>query len=73
MDRWTDEMSFCEHCEGQRFDRARVLRELRRIRKQFRSSGNRECDNALGVAMSVVRALDIPHLELDEDWGDQVH
>ena len=24
-------MSYCDHCEGQRFDRARVLRELPHI------------------------------------------
>jgi hypothetical protein len=66
-------MSFCEHCEGQRFDRSRVLRELRRIRKQFRDGGHRECERALSLALSAVKALDVPHLELEEDLGDYVH
>ena len=26
-------MSFCVHCEGQRFDRARVLRALRQVKR----------------------------------------
>ena len=66
-------MSFCEHCEGQRFDRSRVLRELRRIRKQFRSAGKRDCDNALGLALAMVKALDVPHLELIDDGDEIVH
>jgi hypothetical protein len=66
-------MSFCEHCEGQRFDRSRVLRELRRIRKQFRDGGHRECERALGLALSAVKALEIPHLELEDVGDDIVH
>lgn len=65
-------MSFCEHCEGQRFDRARVLRALRKIRRQLRASrGNEKCDGALGLALDAVRSLDIPHLEL-EIGDDQI-
>ena len=57
-------MSFCERCEGQRFDRAQVLRVLRATRKNVRKQG-RACraDDALAVAIKAVRALDIPHLE----------
>ena len=29
-------MSFCDHCEGQRFDRAQVLRLLRATRNDLR-------------------------------------
>ena len=37
---WHDEaMSFCEHCQGQRFDRAQVLRTLRALRRQWRIAG----------------------------------
>ena len=58
-------MSFCEHCEGQRFDRAQILRVLRAARKTVRKSSG--ADEALCAAIKAVRALDIPHLErLDE-------
>ena len=61
-------MSFCEHCEGQRFDRARVLRALRQVRRELRTSRRGEkCDAAIVAAMDAVRALDIPHLE----WGPE--
>jgi hypothetical protein len=57
-------MSFCEHCEGQRFDRAQVLRMLRRTRRQLREEGARRCtDEALTMAIRVVRAMELPHLE----------
>ena len=66
-------MSFCEHCEGQRFDRARVLRALREVRKQLRAENGRDADEALDLALQSVKALDIPHLELeDEDEGEVV-
>ena len=67
-------MSFCEHCEGQRFDRAQVLRVLRATRKDVRKQGRtRRADEALGVAIKAVRALDIPHLEpLDELFDEQI-
>jgi hypothetical protein len=66
-------MSFCDHCEGQRFDRAQVLRELRATRKRLRSS--KEADQALAAAIEAVRGLDIPHLErLDESVeGEIIH
>ena len=67
-------MSFCEHCEGQRFDRAQVLRVLRAARKGLRKQ-NRTCsaDEALGSAIKDVRALEIPHLEpVDELIDEQI-
>ena len=48
-----DAMSFCEHCEGQRFDRAQVLRVLRATRKTLRK--NRQADEALVMATQAVR------------------
>ena len=61
-------MSFCEHCEGQRYDRAQVLRILRASRQKLRQpAGGRSADEALGRAIQAVRALEIPHLELIED------
>jgi len=64
-------MSFCEHCEGQRFDRAQVLRVLRARRKTV---GKRsQADEALVLAIKAVRALEIPHLErLDEVFDQQI-
>jgi hypothetical protein len=64
-------MSFCEHCEGQRFDRAQVLRVLRARRKTLRKHSR--ADDALGMAIKAVRALEIPHLErLDETFDEQI-
>ena len=54
-------MGFCEHCEGQRFDRAQVLLALRATRKTLRKHSR--ADEALRVAIETVRALEIPHLE----------
>ena len=67
-------MSFCDHCEGQRFDRAQVLRALRATRKRLRRS-DAACtvDQSLAMAIEAVRALEIPHLEpLDELVEDHV-
>jgi len=64
-------MSFCEHCEGQRFDRAQVLRALRATRKTLRKRSG--ADEALRLAIKAVRALEIPHLErLDESVDDEI-
>jgi hypothetical protein len=65
-------MSFCEHCEGQRFDRAQVLRVLRAARRTVRTL-RRGCpaDDALGAAIKAVRALDIAHLERVDDLFDE--
>ena len=69
-------MSFCEHCAGQRFDRAQVLRTLRAARKQLpeRHRGG-EIEQALSAAIEAVRALDIPHLEFQDEIaeGETVH
>ena len=64
-------MSFCEHCAGQRFDRARVLRTLRDTRKRFRDEAER-CGavEALDAAIRAVRGLEIPHLEPLDEMGD---
>jgi hypothetical protein len=62
-------MGFCEHCEGQRFDRARVLRLLRARRKTVRKHSR--ADEALRLAIEAIRALGIPHLEhLNDTSGE---
>jgi len=67
-------MSFCEHCEGQRFDRARVLRALRELRRELRENNRGKMDAGIVAAIDAVRSLDIPHLETLEDIsGEIVH
>jgi len=67
-------MSFCEHCHGQRFDRARVLRTLRKLRKDLQATRrDAKCDAVLVAAMNAVRELDIPHLEWEDDVSEVVH
>ena len=67
-------MSFCEHCEGQRFDRARVLRALRQVQRQVRASqAGAQCENAIAAALNAVRELDIPHLEFEPEEDVIVH
>lgn len=69
-------MAFCDHCEGQRFDRAQVLRVLRAMRRQIRGSKRRgSVDDALERAIQAVRSLDIPHLEVEDerDPGEWLH
>ena len=57
-------MSFCDHCEGQRFDRAQVLRALRRAKQNIRTRiSDKEIEAVLGLAIGIIRELDIPHLE----------
>jgi hypothetical protein len=64
-------MSFCEHCEGQRFDRAQVLRLLRATRRTLQKHSR--ADEALRMAIKSVRALEIPHLErFDETFDEQI-
>jgi hypothetical protein len=61
-------MAFCDHCEGQRFDRAQVLRALRAMRKQVRAANTpADADQIIAVAIEKVRALEIPHF----DWFDE--
>jgi hypothetical protein len=67
-------MSFCEHCEGQRFDRARVLRALRELRREMRQKSRAKMDAGIVAAIETVRSLDLPHLEtLDDISGEIVH
>ena len=66
-------MSFCEHCEGQRFDRARVLRALRQLRRDMSAGDRRRSDRALDLVLETIRTLDIPHLDIVDDAGDTVH
>jgi len=66
-------MGFCEHCEGQRFDRAQVLRVLRATRRQLRGQTRlTTADDVLAIAINAVRSLEIPHLELLEEMPDEV-
>jgi hypothetical protein len=70
-------MPFCDHCQGQRFDRAQVLRALRATRQRIRDTRPQvSADRALAMAIQAVRALDIPHLEPQDgqqQGGDWVH
>ena len=64
-------MSFCEHCEGQRFDRAQVLRVLRAARKTL--PRHSRADEALCRAIKSVRDLEIPHLDrIEETFDEQI-
>jgi hypothetical protein len=64
-------MSFCDHCEGQRFDRAQVLRALRATRTRLRTTDPAaNADQSLVLAIAAVRALDIPHLGTVDDLVD---
>ena len=66
-------MSFCDHCEGQRFDRSRTLRLLRRQLRECRDVP--AARDALSRAIQAIRSLDIPHLETLDDVvdGEVVH
>ena len=67
-------MSFCEHCEGQRFDRARVLRTLRQVRRQLRAArAGAKCEGVITAALNAIRDLDIPHLEFEPEDDIVVH
>ena len=67
-------MSFCEHCQGQRYDRARVLRALRQVRRDLRASRqSAKCDAALVAAINAVRAMEIPHFEWEPEDDVIVH
>ena len=66
-------MSFCEHCEGQRFDRAQVLRVLRATRRRLHSRQTTlDTDDVMMLVIDAVRSLEIPHLEVLEDFNDDV-
>ena len=66
-------MSFCEHCAGQRFDRAQVLRTLRAKRKKLRQHGRAgRLDDTLADVIRAVQALEIPHIDfVDEAPGEE--
>jgi hypothetical protein len=67
-------MSFCDHCEGQRFDRARVLRTLRELKKEFCATRrNESAAAALEAAIRDVRGLDIPHVDEEEPLDSVIH
>jgi hypothetical protein len=67
-------VAFCEHCQGQRFDRARVLRALRQVRAELRAAGcSARVDAALVRGLNAVRGLDLPHLEVEDTEGQVVH
>lgn len=69
-------MSFCDHCEGQRFDRAQVLRALRAVRKQMRAAKTAgDAEHILAVAIEKVRTLEIPHFYTMDDVveGEVIH
>ncbi|OFW14201.1 MAG: hypothetical protein A3F70_04340 [Acidobacteria bacterium RIFCSPLOWO2_12_FULL_67_14] len=69
-------MSFCDHCQGQRFDRAQVLRALRAARKRLKASPEScSADQTIALAIEAVRTLEIPHLETLDDivTGEVIH
>jgi hypothetical protein len=67
-------MSFCEHCQGQRFDRAQVLRALRQTRRKILAQApDRGLDQILAIAINEVRTLEIPHLEFEPSDDAVVH
>lgn len=67
-------MAFCEHCEGQRFDRAQVLRTLRQLRRALREEQCGEAaDEALATALKVVAQLELPHLQVEADIDQVIH
>ena len=59
-------MSYCDHCDGQRFDRARVLRALRQMKRDLRRGNRRAACDALDQALQAIKTLEIPHLEWEE-------
>ncbi|MFN8064002.1 MAG: hypothetical protein U0P82_04335 [Vicinamibacterales bacterium] len=67
-------MSFCEHCEGQRFDRAQVLRTLRQIRREMREAGcDAQVDDAMAAVLKAVRELELPHMYFEPEISEVVH
>ena len=68
-------MSFCDHCEGQRFDRARILRVLRATRRRVQEDPDCSADRSLALAIEAIRTLEIPHLERFDEVieGEVIH
>ena len=61
-------MSFCEHCQGQRFDRAQVLRTLRETQRVLRrSAASKIAEQTLAIAIDTIRRMEIPQLEVEEE------
>ncbi len=66
--------NFCEHCDGQRFDRAQVIRALRQVRRELRRQRcGRKADEAIALALKTVVQLDLPHLAVEDERGEVVH
>ena len=67
-------MSYCDHCSGQRFDRAQVLRTLRALRRSVKAGRlGKQVDDALTTALKTIAQLDIPHLEVEPEGSEVVH
>ncbi len=70
-------MSFCDHCSGQRFDRAQVLRALRAARRQARrDKKSSSAEEIIALAIEAVRTLEIPHFDPMDDEvvdGEVIH
>jgi hypothetical protein len=70
-------MSFCDHCDGQRFDRAQELRALRSVRQQLRDTNpSRDAEQIIALAIETVRMLAIPHFDTIDDEvvdGEVIH
>jgi hypothetical protein len=69
-------MSFCDHCAGQRFDRAQILRVLRAtLRRLQRPDEACSGDRAIALAIEAVRTLEIPHLDPPDELvdGEVIH
>ena len=70
-------MSFCDHCEGQRFDRAQVLRALRAVRNELRERRTgADAERVIALAIEKVRTLEIPHFDTFDDEvvdGEVIH
>jgi hypothetical protein len=70
-------VSFCDHCSGQRFDRAQVLRALRAARRRLRRAGaSRDAEQVLVSVIETVRTLEIPHFDPVEEEvvdGEVIH
>lgn len=69
-------MAFCDHCDGQRFDRAQVLRALRSVRQQLRDSDASNAEQIIALAIETVRTLAIPHFDTIDDEivdGEVIH
>jgi hypothetical protein len=60
------------HCDGQRFDRARVLRVLRQLRRDLSAGTCGTPEAALELALEAVKSLELPHIGWEDDDGGHV-